>query len=329
MLTTHLLSRKHLARVKSQAASLPDSTKRQRLELSLGSLPIPTEANDSVFKTKLGTTMDCATEDNPDGLESTSEGPPQYKSGQAPSGLPTQTAKQRRRKVERSRKKARARLCAVLGTGETHDTTQDRVATNSCLVASTGVEAEEKIEDVTSITSSDYTEDLTSNSAPLAASVSQDIHHAPGSDAIPSPHGVPSVSESTQVQVASPTGSIFRWHCSVCGSNWSRAKAWHGHLLSSQHLRRIERIMHKDVSPTVPYGRRDVLASSNPFGWGTCVGLVEEDEEEEEEQEVEQEYTASDLVSLVQEPDSEAADVPRNADQDDQGPDNDDMDLAD
>ncbi|KAF8978853.1 hypothetical protein BGZ46_006089 [Entomortierella lignicola] len=79
--------------------------------------------------------------------------------------------------------------------------------------------------------------------------------------------------------------SQFKWNCSICGQQWKQKKAWNGHLLSAQHMRRVLQTMQKTMSPIAPYGCEDVQASKDMFGWGTAVGMVEEEEEEDEESE--------------------------------------------
>ncbi|KAF9169184.1 hypothetical protein BGX20_010690 [Mortierella sp. AD010] len=76
--------------------------------------------------------------------------------------------------------------------------------------------------------------------------------------------------------------SHTRWHCSICGERWKQEKAWHGHLLSAQHMRRTLRMMRQITPPIMPYGRNDVQASKDSFGWGTGLGMVEEEDDDEE-----------------------------------------------
>ncbi|KAG0289260.1 hypothetical protein BGZ98_003915, partial [Dissophora globulifera] len=84
--------------------------------------------------------------------------------------------------------------------------------------------------------------------------------------------------------VMDTTHTLSHWHCTICGSSWHRERAWRGHLTSAQHLRRVMRTMRKTAPPLAPYGRKDVLAAMDPFGWGTSEGAEEEEEEEEEEE---------------------------------------------
>ncbi|KAF9981104.1 hypothetical protein BGZ75_007623 [Mortierella antarctica] len=76
-----------------------------------------------------------------------------------------------------------------------------------------------------------------------------------------------------------------QWRCTLCKTVWKRQKAWQGHLLSAQHMRHLLRAM-QEITPSVrPTGKLDVMASMDPFGWGTGVGAVEEEEEDDEEEE--------------------------------------------
>ena len=59
-------------------------------------------------------------------------------------------------------------------------------------------------------------------------------------------------------------------------------------MVSAQHLRHTLATMQQIAPDIRPYGRVDVMASMDPFGWGTGAGVVEEEEEEEEEEDEEE-----------------------------------------
>jgi hypothetical protein len=73
------------------------------------------------------------------------------------------------------------------------------------------------------------------------------------------------------------------WICSICGSRWKQEKSWQGHLLSAQHSRRVSRALSSTIPAILPYDRKDILDSMDPFGWGAGPGVVEADESENED----------------------------------------------
>ncbi|KAG0339092.1 hypothetical protein BG000_002871 [Podila horticola] len=79
-----------------------------------------------------------------------------------------------------------------------------------------------------------------------------------------------------------PASQLF-WSCSLCSSVWKQEKAWAGHLMSGQHMRRALKTVQQMAPEIAPFDRLDILSANDPFGWGTGSGVVEEEDSEDDE----------------------------------------------
>ncbi|KAF9560694.1 hypothetical protein EC968_006072 [Mortierella alpina] len=168
-----------------------------------------------------------------------------------------QTAKQRKRKMERDRKRTRGRMDL-----SRKNTSPPRLEIEGSL------------------------EEVPGSNGLLHES---EIKHPVEGEALGSLAGPSATMSGKENSELPQTTQHEHWSCTLCKTVWTRQKAWQGHLLSAQHMRRLLRTMHDLTPPIRPTGTLDVLASMDPFGWGTGVGFVEEEEEEEEDDEEEEE----------------------------------------
>ncbi|KAF8945087.1 hypothetical protein BGZ47_003272 [Haplosporangium gracile] len=288
MLSTHCLSRRHLARVQKQRQiqdqeqdqAQNTSTKEQATQpgaiSSLQISPISVAANSP--------SHDIVMED----AVAASESNPITQKQPARTG---KSATQRKRKQERDRKKARAQSEKRWKPG--HGIVSQRVQ---------GQEEMKEDDEPTVSTSNEMLEDkhhdghkdndeVSTAPSDIAAQLAQIDFSSPlvaGSDiAAFITESAPSMSKTTCLQQQPQQLQEQNWHCSICDSSWRQEKAWKGHLLSAQHLRHTLATMQQTAPNIQPYGRVDVMASMDPFGWGTGAGVVEVEEEEEEEPEEE------------------------------------------
>ncbi|KAF8924873.1 hypothetical protein BGZ58_001349 [Dissophora ornata] len=181
----------------------------------------------------------------------------------------SKSAKQRRRKVERDRKKARA-------------LTEKELAQDHCMPSAPGGIREDEGPSNASALEADRDDGI----AEAHITLDQDESVL----AAETDHGIAgSFLDDTTLGSVTNNSTQGHWYCSVCRSSWKRKVAWQGHLVSAQHLRHVVRVMQQLAPPIAPYGKKDVLAAMDPFGWGTGTGVVEEEEEEDEEEEEEEE----------------------------------------
>ncbi|KAG0294680.1 hypothetical protein BGZ96_000705 [Linnemannia gamsii] len=280
MLSTHYFSKRHLARVrKKQQSHNQDQAPQTDTEdqvIQSGPTP-PTEEVPPISAANNGSSHDVIKEN----IAAASENIPTTQ-GQ-PEARPGKNATQRKRKQERDRKKVRARLekrCKS-SQGFMDQSVEGQVETKEDeATVSTSNELLEDAQRTSPMEDDDRSTTKGDIKAPLAHTNSSSPP-VTGSDIVASPTvGVlPSTSNTTLPQQLQQQ----HWHCSICGSCWRQEKAWMGHLLSAQHLRHTLATMQKIAPDTRPYGRVDVMASTDPFGWGTGAGVVEEEEEDSDE----------------------------------------------
>ena len=274
MLSTHYLSRRHLARVRkqeqihSQGQNQAQSADTSSLQGTSVSIADNSPSHDATMEDAV-----AASESNP----TTQEHPTRT----------LNTAIQRKRKQERDRKKARAHLEKQLKLG--HGVVSQRAQ---------GQEEMEEDDEAATSTSKEilgdkhhgYMDDekvSTAPSDPAAQLTQRDASSPlePGGDMAASiAVATPSMSNTTLLQQQLQQPQQQGWYCSICGSSWRQERAWKGHLLSAQHLRHTLATMQQIAPDIQPYGRVDVMASMDPFGWGTGAGVVEEEEEESEDE---------------------------------------------
>ncbi|KAG0316617.1 hypothetical protein BGZ97_006582 [Linnemannia gamsii] len=304
MLSTHYLSKRHLARVRRKEQS-HNREQEQDLDLDQDQEQAPnTDTEERVTQleptsptqevlhssaTDNGSSHDVIKEYTAPTSENNSTTQDQ------PAAGPRKNASQRKRKQERDRKKARARLekrsksghsvmsQSVKGHVETKEEREDEATVSTSNGLLEDAQHHSPMDDAQHHSPMDDDELLraqcdinaqlahTSSSSPLVAgsniaASSTEVHPSTSNAALPQPH---------QQQ---------HWHCSICGSNWRKEKAWRGHLLSAQHLRHTLATMQQIAPDIRPYGRVDVMASMDPFGWGTGAGVVEEEEEEDSDE---------------------------------------------
>lgn len=191
-----------------------------------------------------------------------------------------QTAKQRKRKVERDRKKTRARM--------------NLLSNNAGRLEVEGSSGEVPVD-------GDHLKDLsTQRSGPLYGDTSgQPVEPEMNKTEKGGDTGslaTPSDARTGEEKIALPQTTPHKhWNCTLCKTVWNRQKAWQGHLLSAQHMRHLLRAMH-EIAPSIrPTGRLEAMASMDSFGWGTGVGAIEEEEEEDEEEGKEQDRDIGEL----------------------------------
>ncbi|KAG0370196.1 hypothetical protein BC939DRAFT_1422 [Gamsiella multidivaricata] len=295
MLSTHLSSKKHLVRVKMQSEHRQQgphgrSHESMHTEQAPGSSGEDTEMKDAdqhegptmVNKEgDIGTGTDNTTSSSNDKGGRAAEGSSKL------CGVRTPTAKQRRRKAERDRKKARARQGHAL-------MDQDAPATDTTLPPANFDEFKPALKPISSGTP------LTIASTDLiSAPVSKEQFESSAvSSRVICTTDKPSEAKHPDSKTSTDTTNVPTqrwWDCSVCGSHWKKQRGWQGHLESAQHMRRLSQIMREIAPVMAPYGEGDVLASKDTFGWGTAVGAEEEEEEEEEEKDDEDNEDSKDM----------------------------------
>lgn len=286
MLSTHHVSKRHLARVREKEQSLDQEKDRDQAlnsdteEQMIRSGPTPpTQEVSSISAVNNSSSHDVIKED----IAAASENNPITQV--QPAARPGKNATQRKRRQERDRKKARARLEKRSKSG--HDVMDQSIKGQA--------ETKEKEDEATVSTSNGLLEDAQRPSL----MDDDDLSIPKGGIVTPlaltnwsSPPIIGSnVAASSTIGVLPLTSNTAldqqlqqqHWHCSICSSRWRQEKAWRGHLLSAQHLRHTLVTMQQIAPDIRPYGRVDVMASMDPFGWGTDAGVVEEEEEDSDE----------------------------------------------
>lgn len=284
MLSTHYLSRRHLARVRkqeqihgqgqdqAQSADTEEQTTQPGAKSSLQGTSISVAASSP----RHDVTMEDAVAASESKLTTHEH---LSRTGK--------TAIQRKRKQERDRKKARANSEKQLrpghGVGGQRAQSQEEMKEDDEATTSTSKEMLDKHHDghkddeKFSIAPSDPAAQLTQRDASSPPVSGGDIA---SSIAV----ATPSMYNTTHLQHRLQQPQQQRRYCSICGSSWRQERAWEGHLLSAQHLRHTLATMQQIAPDIQPYGRVDVMASMDPFGWGTGAGVVEEEEEESEDE---------------------------------------------
>ncbi|KAK3810386.1 MAG: hypothetical protein J3Q66DRAFT_391483 [Benniella sp.] len=331
MLSTHLLSKKHCAHVKRQASIDQNCCSHiSHGEISEGSgsfsiapsTPATPQTIDDTVKynhqqdTKHAERSELGQSDSLSEFaisankECTHDRNSTMADGRAMSDksniIANGSAKQRRRKAERDRKKARARL-----TGKTDQIKRDILEVRNLRQPGLNQNPQEReaINDSnpTTLCSKDYErheaclpmhfEKSRSHAVlPLDDHLRMDIQKntlIPRSDIPTLTSGVPATStinEHTSTTTSTTNGGIKETVgaqsrstrlCSICGSSWKTMKCWQGHLLSAQHSRHMLRTMRLTAPLIPPCGKMSVLASMDPFGWGAGTGVMETDENED------------------------------------------------
>lgn len=301
MLSTHLLSKKHRARAHQQAGSSSITTPTSLLKAD-GTVNDEHQRNTKspVKEGELGEgdlTLEHSEADHAeDSLSTQSVGDPTGVVGGSTAPDESQcaartSAKKRRRKAERDRKKARARLQVVRLTDDDGLKLSDLSA-----LTDTGSLPEQRVIDVDSTSTLSNGEQEHRTTSPHTNSDEPRSVLPPDDQRTAEVQkNVPVLEPDTSVETTSmdtpPTTHIVeatlnvqprtRWHCSVCGSTWRQKKSWQGHLSSAQHSRHVLRTM-QSINPVIPpYGRKSVVASMDPFGWGAGAGVVEEESDDE------------------------------------------------
>ncbi|KAF9354999.1 hypothetical protein BGX26_007087 [Mortierella sp. AD094] len=343
MLSSHLLSKKHLARAKKQAEqnqaqptpcssiaqplqqSFQSSTKNQAYESALEERTVSSAQDEVVGDTAVTNINSCVGHQGANGRvnggetssdmdvdpiadkkdpEISNDGNPapqqNLSRGQGLGETGKKSSKQRKRKAERDRKKARTRL-------EKSSISDARMILEKAYhISIEGSQTQEpellgQDNDISPPTdmfdsaASTRNKDPPSGTAPKTKrrrSKKRRLENSVESLNLDSSDLSSSTQLTTKAQaIMNPisyeqasVGGISQplWHCSICGERWKQEKAWRGHLLSAQHMRRVLQTMRQIMPPIAPYGRSDVQASKDPFGWGTGLGMVEEEEDDEE-----------------------------------------------
>ncbi|CAO3566066.1 unnamed protein product [Mortierella alpina] len=277
MLSTHCRSKLHLSRVQKQKGT-PATTMAHADPVE----PLPTlhdmamEHSDDVERSPINALTarpSKGTDANAERAASpcSQHGTAVKNTVAGQSGLIGQpTAKQRKRRMERDRKRIRARV--------------DLLSKNTSLLHA-------KVKDLPgeTIVNGGHLDDIatqqydplhgrTTDSRPVESDVTPPVE-GEATDLVTAP----SAATATDEDIAQHQRK--HWNCTVCKTAWKRKKAWQGHLLSAQHMRHLLRAMHEITPQIRPTRRLDVIASVDPLGWGTGVGVVEEEEEEEGEEE--------------------------------------------
>lgn len=286
MLSTHYLSRRHLARVRKQeqihgqGQDQTQSVDTQKQTTQSGAIISQEDAAISIAASS--PSHDFTMKDDVTASESSP----------ITQQHPTRTGKtsiQRKRKQERDRKKARAHSEKQLkpGHGVISQRAQSQEEMEEGDEATTSI-SKEMLEDEHHDGHKDDEKASIAPSDPAAQLTQRDVLSPPvpgGDHAASITVATPSMSNTSHLQHLQPQQpQQQRWHCSICGSRWRQERAWKGHLVSAQHLRHTLATMQQIAPDIQPYGRVDVMASMDPFGWGTGAGVVEEEEEESEDE---------------------------------------------
>ncbi|KAF9156394.1 hypothetical protein BG015_005603 [Linnemannia schmuckeri] len=298
MLSTHCLSRRHLARVRKQRQiqgqeqDQPQNSDTKEPATQQGAIPSlwVSPISVAVNSPSHAVTMEDAV--------AASESNPITQKQPARTG---KSATQRKRKQERDRKKVRAQSekqwkpghgvvsQRVQGQEEMKEDDETTASTSNEMLGDKhhdGYKDDDKVSTALSDTAAEL--DQIDSSSPLVA----------GSDiAAFITEVAPLMFNAACLQQQPQQPQQQNWHCSICNSSWRQERAWKGHLLSAQHLRHTLATMQQTAPDIQPYGRVDVMASMDPFGWGTGAGVIEEEEEEPEEEEVDGENSYDDNSS--------------------------------
>ncbi|KAH7028537.1 hypothetical protein BKA57DRAFT_231175 [Linnemannia elongata] len=285
MLSTHYLSRRHLARARKQ-----EQTHGQGQDQAQNADTDEHTTQSGTISSLQGTAISVAAS-SPSHDVSMEDAVAASESNLATQEHPTRTKKtaiQRKRRQERDRKKARAHC--------------EKQSKRGHSVVSQRAQGQEEMKDdfdAIMSTSNDMLEDKHRNShkddekvstAPSDSSAQLALRDTSGplvsggDIAASIALATPSISNASYLrQQQQPQRQ--RRYCSICSSSWRQERAWKGHLLSAQHLRHTLATMQQIAPDIQPYGRVDVIASMDPFGWGTGAGVVEEEEESDDEEE--------------------------------------------
>ncbi|KAG0010594.1 hypothetical protein BGZ80_001355 [Entomortierella chlamydospora] len=341
MLSSHLLSKKHLARAKKQAeqnqaqptpctsAALPSqqsfqtSSKDQATGSTLEERTVSSAQDEIIGDTAVANINSCVSHQGANGrvdgdkassdmdvdpiadktdLEISNDGNPTPQQnlgrGRELDETGKKSSKQRKRKAERDRKKARIRLeKSSISNAQVIPDKASSVTTEGLRTQESGL-LDQGNDIIPPTDMSDLGVSSQNKGLPSGAKTKRrrPKKRRPGISVEPLNLDSSNLSDDTQLTteaqaIMKPMShertsvggvSHTRWHCSICGERWKREKAWHGHLLSAQHMRRALQMMRQITPPIMPYGRNDVQASKDSFGWGTGLGMVEEEDDDEE-----------------------------------------------
>ncbi|KAF9930883.1 hypothetical protein BGZ67_005575 [Mortierella alpina] len=284
MLSTHWRSKFHLAQVQKQEGTLP-ATKAHAVSVE-PQADNPSTQQDVVMRNpddagKNSTDTFTAGSSNGSDAGADKAASPCSEHGTAVKNAVAgqckltgkQTTKQRKRKLERDRKRTRARMDLLskitnLPRSEVEEPSVKVVVDNGHL-------------DNIATPQNDPSDVGTTSSQLVELQMNHPVE-SEASGSLVTPTAATTREENITL---SQTMQHKQWRCSLCKTVWKRQKAWQGHLLSAQHMRHLLRAM-QEITPSVrPTGKLDVMASMDPFGWGTGVGAVEEEEEDDEEEE--------------------------------------------